>query len=287
MLDLAVALARVARARAKLLRRVAAISNDLAEMAASEAAAERARGLLPAAAKAPRGARSLAGTDWATGERFELALDPAKTARQSLEAIFARARRLRRGAPIAEARLADARRCLAELDSCEAALAAADADVDAIDERVRAILPREVRARSGPAPERAAARALPYRTFRASSGAKVLVGRGAARNDELTFRVAKPYHLWLHARGVSGAHVVVPIGRGQSCPADLLIDAAHLAAHFSDARGEPLLEVTTALRKHVRKPRGAPPGSVAVERERVVALRVEETRLARLLAAEE
>ena len=52
----------------------------------------------------------------------------------------------------------------------------------------------------------------PYRTFRTARGV-ILVGRGAAKNDELTFHVAKPYHLWLHARGFPGAHVVVRLRR--------------------------------------------------------------------------
>jgi predicted ribosome quality control (RQC) complex YloA/Tae2 family protein len=279
-------LARVARARAKLVKRIIAISNDLNNIHTTEALAVRVQPLLPIAAKAPRGTRKLTGTDWGTGEPLELELDTARSPREQLEAIFAKAKRLRRGAPIAEQRLAEARRCIAELDACEAALAADAPDLEAIDLRIHKILPHEVRAASASPREREIAKALPYRSFLASTGVRVLVGRGAAHNDDLTFHVAKPYHLWLHARGVSGAHVIVPLGREQSCPADVLVDAAHLAAHFSDARGEPNVEITTALRKHVRKPRGSAPGAVLVEREKVVSLRVEPERLARLLAAE-
>jgi len=279
-------LARIARARAKLGKRIAAISKDLANIQAAEALAGRAQPLLPIAAKAPRGTRRLVGTDWTTGEPIELTIDGAKGPREQLEAIFAKAKRLRRGAPIAERRLAEAHRCVAELEACEASLAATEPDLEAIDARIRKVLPHEVRAASASPREREIARAVPHRTFLAASGVKVLVGRGAAHNDELTFHVAKPYHLWLHARGVPGAHVIVPLRREQSCPADVLVDAAHLAAHFSDARGEPNVEITTALRKHVRKPRGAAPGAVLVDREKVVCLRVEPERLARLLAAE-
>lgn len=279
-------LARIARARAKLAKRIAAISKDLTNIQAAVALAERVQPLLPIAAKAPRGTRELSGTDWATGEPIELAIDAAKSPREQLEAIFAKAKRLRRGAPVAEERLAEARRCIAELQACEGALSAKEADLEAIDERIRRVLPHEVRAASASPRERELARALPHRTFLARGEVKVLVGRGAAHNDELTFHVAKPYHLWLHARGVPGAHVIVPLRREQSCPADVLVDAAHLAAHFSDARGEPNVEITTALRKHVRKPRGSAPGAVTVDREKVVSLRVEPARLARLLAAE-
>jgi predicted ribosome quality control (RQC) complex YloA/Tae2 family protein len=115
----------------------------------------------------------------------------------------------------------------------------------------------------------------------------VLVGRGAKDNDDLTLHVARPYHLWLHAKGTTGAHVVVTLKKGESCPAELLVDAAHLAAHFSDARGEKVVEVTYVQKRYVRKPRGAAPGSVQVDREKVIVLRVEAERLARLLAEPE
>ncbi|GAC1522858.1 MAG: hypothetical protein NVS3B10_22990 [Polyangiales bacterium] len=111
------------------------------------------------------------------------------------------------------------------------------------------------------------------------------MGRGAKDNDLLTTHVARPHDLWLHVKGVTGAHVVVPMTKGESCPQALLIDAAHLAAHFSDARGERVVEISHAPRRHVRKPRGAPPGAVVVDREKVLVLRVEPARIALLLAS--
>ncbi|HTN91167.1 MAG TPA: NFACT RNA binding domain-containing protein, partial [Sorangium sp.] len=127
----------------------------------------------------------------------------------------------------------------------------------------------------------------PFHAFRSASGAAILVGRGAADNDALTTKHARPHDLWLHAKGVSGSHVVVPLPRGASCPADVLVDAATLAAHFSDARGEAVCEVSYVPRRHVRKPRGAAPGAVTFDREKVIAVRVEAERLSRLLATKE
>ena len=126
----------------------------------------------------------------------------------------------------------------------------------------------------------------PYRTFRSLAGLALLVGRGAEENDELTRRVARGNDLWLHARGQTGAHVVIRLG-GRPVDQDSLLDAAHLAAHFSDARGEPQVEVACTQAKHVRKPRGAAPGAVTYSQERMLHLRVEPERVARLLADEE
>ena len=114
----------------------------------------------------------------------------------------------------------------------------------------------------------------------------MLVGRGAADNDRLTLRVARPHDLWLHARGVTGAHVVVRLGKGRTCAPETLVDAATLAAHFSDMRGEPLVDVIYTPRRFVHKRKGSAVGSVTLEREKVIAVRVEKTRLKRLLATE-
>lgn len=329
--ELARALGRAAK---RLEKRAEAIRGDLARIDESEAWASRAPWLVPAAARAPRGATALRVSDWSTGveQVLEFPLDPAKGAREQVEAAFARARRLRRGKPAAEARLAEAERAAARARELEAAALrvaddaapdaaaaeaaeteAATADTAAEAEagaagaedprevlltlRARAIaeLPRETHALLRPA----AALVLgtkrrgkdaprpPYRAFRASGGVRVLVGRGAEHNDELTFDVARPHHAWLHVKGQPGAHVVVWNDKGKQLTAEQLVDAAHLAAHFSDARGEPVVDVAYTQRRYVRKPRRSPPGLVTLDREKILPLRLEASRLAALLAAEE
>ena len=113
------------------------------------------------------------------------------------------------------------------------------------------------------------------------------MGRGAAHNDALTFQTARPHDLWLHAKGRTGAHVVVPLAKNHTCPGDVLVEAAHLAAHFSDARDEAVVDVQYASRRHLRKPRGSAPGLVVVDREKVLAVRMEPSLLRALLEREE
>jgi predicted ribosome quality control (RQC) complex YloA/Tae2 family protein len=127
----------------------------------------------------------------------------------------------------------------------------------------------------------------PYRLFRSLAGAALLVGRGAEQNDALTVKVARGNDLWLHARGRTGAHVVVRLEKGKSPDQETLLDAAHLAAHFSDARGEPQAEVVATRAKYVRKAKGSAPGAVTYSQERTILLRVEPPRVERLLASEE
>src|SRR5262249_27654009 len=101
------ALRAIDRGIARVERRIAATRGDLARLGEAETSAAQAQWLVAEAARAPRGARSLTVTDWSSGEprTLEVPLDPAKPARAQVEAMFQRARRLKRGATIAEGRI--------------------------------------------------------------------------------------------------------------------------------------------------------------------------------------
>lgn len=113
--------------------------------------------------------------------------------------------------------------------------------------------------------------AVPYRRFELSDGYEVWVGRNARQNDELTLRDARPFDLWLHARGVAGSHTVLRVkGRTDSPPKSIIEQAAAIAAWFSKARTSSLAPVIVTQRKYVRKPKKSVAGSVRVDREEVL-----------------
>jgi predicted ribosome quality control (RQC) complex YloA/Tae2 family protein len=99
----------------------------------------------------------------------------------------------------------------------------------------------------------------------------VRVGRSARDNDRLTFGHSSPNDVWLHARSVPGSHVILRWNDADGAPpARDLAEAATLAALFSRARSSALVPVDWTRRKHVRKPRGAPPGSVVPTRAKTL-----------------
>ncbi|MBX3182935.1 MAG: DUF814 domain-containing protein [Polyangiaceae bacterium] len=107
-----------------------------------------------------------------------------------------------------------------------------------------------------------ASKGRPYRLFELE-GFEILVGRGDAENDELSFRVASQRDLWLHVGGgTPGSHVVVRRPEGVEVPREVLVRAAELAAWFSKARHQKRVEVHYCLAGQLRKPRGAPRGLV-------------------------
>ncbi|MBN1423405.1 DUF814 domain-containing protein [Candidatus Fermentibacteria bacterium] len=135
-----------------------------------------------------------------------------------------------------------------------------------------------MRASDGPDPQSADSgmwrgRAI-ARRFVAPDGSTVLVGRTAADNDILTLRLAAPGDFWFHIASGSGSHVVVRNpGGADRLPRDTERYAAALAAGYSVAKagGSVAVHVTTC--REVRKPRGAPPGTVSLGRYRTIKVR--------------
>ena len=111
--------------------------------------------------------------------------------------------------------------------------------------------------------------ALPFKVFE-DRGFTILVGRNAANNDLLTQKYAHKEDLWLHAKDVTGSHVVIRHRAGQPIPEPVVEHAAMLAGWYSRRQHDSLCPVTVTPKKFVRKPKGALPGQVVVERERVV-----------------
>jgi predicted ribosome quality control (RQC) complex YloA/Tae2 family protein len=185
-------------------------------------------------------------------------LDPALAPRENMERYYRRYRRIADSAARVEARRREVEGRLAELLRLLDAL-----DGAALDELPR--LEREARrlgAPPRPAPRPRSRRdepAPPYRAYRSAANLALLVGRNAADNDALTLKVARGNDAWLHARGITGAHVVIRLDKGKAPDQETLLDAAHLAAWFSDARGEPSCEVVWTRAKYVRKPRAPRP----------------------------
>ena len=111
------------------------------------------------------------------------------------------------------------------------------------------------------------------RSFESPDGMVVLVGRSAADNDVLTFKVSSQQDFWMHAAGTPGSHVIVENPNGlDALPRDTLRFAASLAARYSKARNARKVTVHVARRKDVAKPRGLPPGKVTLRRYKSVSV---------------
>lgn len=192
---------------------------------------------------------------------IEVEVGQGRSLPQEATQRFARYARAKRAAEQIEKRTAAVAAELRELEAQRAAIEEIRATRD--EQALARILPPES---TRPTRRRAAKNSLPagIRQYRSSDGYDILVGRGASENDLLTFRLARPHDLWLHAADYPGAHVVVRNPQRGEIPQRTLIEAAQLAAAFSQARADGKVAVHYAWRKHISKPRNAPPGTVTV-----------------------
>ncbi len=220
--------------------------------------------LLAYASRAARRAKALVVPGHGDEGELTIPLDPALSAVENAQRYFhryAKARAAARAVPdrIArlDAELAALREVLVHVATAESMddLAAAETDLEHLN---------ALRRRRRPRPER---RPGPRRS-RAPGGATLVGGRSGRENDHVTFHIAGPEDLWLHARGLAGAHVVL---KSPGEPSEAMIRAAaEAAAYFSEGRDGGEIAVDYVARKHVRKPRGARPGTVTYSGERTV-----------------
>ncbi|HEY6411112.1 MAG TPA: NFACT RNA binding domain-containing protein, partial [Ktedonobacteraceae bacterium] len=109
-------------------------------------------------------------------------------------------------------------------------------------------------------------------------GFAVLIGKNSRQNEEVTFHQATANDIWLHARGVPGAHVIVKAA-GREIPRTTIEQAASLAAYYSQARGATTAPVDYTLQRHVRHMKGGGPGMVIYEKERTLYVAPEDSSL--------
>jgi predicted ribosome quality control (RQC) complex YloA/Tae2 family protein len=274
---------------ARATRALERLADEAARVPAAEDDRRRADLLKQNLRQVKRGAREVTVTEWTEeGPReVRLTIDPSLGPQANMERYYRRYRRIADSAARVAERAAEVR---VLRDGLKALLAAVEGaplqDLPRLEKEARRLGAGPRRAATAPRAKRNE-KLPPYRSFRSLSGAAILVGRNAEQNDALTLRVARGNDLWLHARGLTGAHVVVRLEKGTAPDQDTLLDAAHLAVHFSDARGEPQVEVAHTRAKYVKKPKGAAAGAVTYTQERVLLLRVEPKRIERLLAEEE
>lgn len=200
-------------------------------------------------------------------EMVKIKLDPSLSPVENAEGYFEKAKKIKASLKIAEARLERLKvnreklmDLIKKIDSCASFEDLKKFKEDNVqDLKLFGIVKNKVAEKVGGK----------FRRFIVDGGFEVWVGKDAKSNDLLTLKFSDKEDLWFHARGVRGAHVVLKTGRRQ--PSKKAIEqAGEIAAYFSEAKTSSLVPVIVTRRKYVRKPKGAPEGSVIVEREEVI-----------------
>ncbi|MAS34547.1 MAG: hypothetical protein CL610_11100 [Anaerolineaceae bacterium] len=100
------------------------------------------------------------------------------------------------------------------------------------------------------------------------------VGRNSRQNEIVTFDKGSGADLWVHARDVPGAHVIIKFD-GREIPESVIEQAAEVAAYFSASKDESSVIVDVTPRKYVKKIKGGGPGMVTYRNETTRTVRPE------------
>ncbi len=276
---------RLGRGRKRLERMRTNIRADLAEAEKSDDLRRKGELLKIALPEIVKGQSSVTVKDFfsegAPEKRIEL--NPHLSPQENIERLFRRYKRL-------SASIAHLRKRLAQ----------AEAEADELEKltvsfhNIRTLRELEEFERSlpagkpaGAAPKGGIGKKAPKsggpRRFYSAAGFEILVARNRKEGHHLTFSMARGNDCWMHLLGHPGPHVIIRRPKGSEIPADTLLDAAHLAVHYSKIRGARFVRVVHTLCKHVKPARGAAPGTVHYSGESTIGVRFDKARLAAAL----
>ncbi|EPR34774.1 protein of unknown function DUF814 [Alkalidesulfovibrio alkalitolerans DSM 16529] len=261
--------------RDRLLKLLARDEERLVGLLVSQRAAEALQANLSALRSRVDGAQperlTLAHPD---GGLVEVEIDPRLGAAGTMQALFSRAAKGRRGlAHVARRR----QEVLREYETAFTDIVPTAREADGNDasdvgpagpgsslEKPAQTLPKRFQG-------------LAIKVFVTTDGFLAVRGKSAAANHGLVTRAARPHDLWLHVKDAAGAHVVIVRDHpGQEVPERSLLEAASLAALSSPLRDAAWADVLLAEARAVRTIKGAAKGLVRLDKpDRVLRVRLD------------
>lgn len=207
------------------------------------------------------------------GAELTIPLDPLLSPQQNAAKYYKRYTKAKTAEKYLREQMDIARQDLSYLESVLEEIAEAETEQDFLEIRNElkdgGFLRRQGKEKKG------MKRTVKPREFCTSSGLRVLVGRNNRQNDKLS-READRWDLWLHTQKIHGSHTILCTG-GAEPDMDSIIEAAKIAAYYSQARSSGNVPVDYTLLKNVKKPAGARPGMVIYTTYQTVNVTPDET----------
>ena len=283
----------------KLRQKAATFNRRLTQSEEAEAYRQKADLLMANLHQWQIGMSEIELADFETGEPVKLPLNPEKNAVQNAQAFYKQHQKLKRARLAVMPLLAAVNGEIHYLEQVEDSLLQVPAYEVEVDlrslEEIRTELIREgyLRDTSGKLSTQIGKQALGkhlsgkrssgqqakraqddsptgFRRYTLPQGLTLLIGRNNNQNEQLTFKQASDYDLWLHAQEIPGSHVLLRLDAG-NVPSDETLElAASFAAFYSRARQSEQVPVVMTAPKNVYKPKGALPGMVIYKREQVL-----------------
>lgn len=191
-----------------------------------------------------------------TGELIKIALDPDLSANENAQNYFKKYQKQKKTLSAVQPQKAEVTEELDYLKDLFAVLYTCEkpADFECLSEELKQakILKEQTKQKKKSSPS------LP-RMF-VLGDFLIKVGRNNLQNDTVTFTAARD-DLWLHTKAFHSAHLIIETA-GREVPDEVLVTAAEICAHYSEAKGQDKVPVDYCLKKFVKKPPKARPGGV-------------------------
>lgn len=211
------------------------------------------------------GAKSVKLTNYYDGSEIEIPLDEKINASANAQRYFKKYSKARTAIHEKQTQLEDNEQDIKYLESVVQNIERADsvplleAIRDELEEtgyvRRRAKASQRKRKKEKPEPIR----------YELSDGTLALVGRNNIENDWLTMKNASKTDIWFHTKDIPGSHVIIKLEDGRrldDLPAELIYEAASIAAYHSKAKDSDNVPVDYVPVRYIKKPNGAKPGMV-------------------------
>lgn len=185
-------------------------------------------------------------------EGLQIKVDPSRTWSENAEAFFKKSKKYNRATEELGGRVKDLEKKLATYDLVGAKLDEASVDFELLEQEFRAggiPLPKKEAAKKSDEPK-------PFLEVTSEDGFSIYCGRNQEENRRVTFHESKGGDVWLHVKGIPGAHVVIKSQKNKTVPLTTLIEGAQLAIYYSKIRSGEKTEVDYTFRKNVKAIKG-------------------------------
>lgn len=255
--------AAIQEARAKLGAKLAALQSSMTDDSQREQIKLAGEMILAYQYSLEKGQTELS-AEYEEGQPpLKIKLDPTLTPLENAQAYFSRYNKAKRALDDVPTLIKQTKNELDHLD-----LLASDLELAAnwpeIDE-VQGILIDKGLWKAPPGRRLGMTNSAPIRLI-TRDGFTIWIGRNSRQNELVTFGKGQGEDLWLHVRGIPGAHVIIK-STGGAIPDPVIEIAASLAAYYSGKRTDGKVPVDVTQVRHVRKIKGAAQGMVTYRNE--------------------
>ncbi len=265
----------VRRTRKKLEKRLVNLRVEEGKSAGAEDQRHLGELLLANLNRVRRGMKEVAVEDYYSDPPVQrtIDLDPRLSPQENAELFFRSYKKGKKGSVHTERRRAETLEELEWLEGVELALdeAGSSSDLEAIRRELTESGLLKEPARKDPRKPPPAVPAV--EALESPGGYRIYRGKNNRANDHVSRNLTGADDIWFHALNMPGCHVVLKKEKGEEIPEEDLLFAASVAAAHSRGGKAAKVEVMVAGGKWVKKPKGARPGAVLVEKYRTVVVR--------------